>query len=57
MSTRTSDDGTAAVAAELGAAVAARLLALEARVADLERERRRPPILSSAAVGLLDHAD
>ncbi|MGV0699149.1 hypothetical protein [Mycolicibacter sinensis] len=51
------DDSTAELAAVLGAELARRLLALEARVADLERERRRPPILSSAAAGLLNVPD
>ncbi|MGH3262919.1 MAG: hypothetical protein ACRDNS_13070 [Trebonia sp.] len=31
--------------AELGAALALRVLALEARVAELESDRRRPPIV------------
>ncbi|GFG84575.1 hypothetical protein [Mycolicibacter algericus] len=52
------DDGTAELAAELGAAVAARLIALEGRVAELERERRRPPLVRlGGPTTLLDHAD
>lgn len=54
------DAETAELAAMLGAAVAARLLALEARVRDLETERRRPPVVrlgGPPTVGLLDHAD
>lgn len=48
------DDGTVELAAELGAAVAARLLALEARVAELEAQR---PRIMAVGGGLLDYAD
>ncbi|SNV68680.1 hypothetical protein [Mycolicibacter terrae] len=50
------DDGTAAVAAELGAAVAARLLRLEERVRALEAQQPRI-IAVGGGPGLVDHAD
>ncbi|MGV0732029.1 hypothetical protein [Mycolicibacter sinensis] len=57
MSTPTSDDGTAAVAAELAAALTSRVLALEARVAGLEAQRPRIIAFGGGPGPLLDQPD